>query len=191
MKIAECVTNNLFIHKLTNNLLEKNNLLFVPEFYDRYIDLVDDVPASQALLESSTIFEDVVSSLEALEDRIYAPGKWTAKDILQHCIDTERILAYRALCFARNDSTVLPGFDEADYARYTLANERTLPDLLEEFSIVRTSTVFMFENFSEEMLLKEGIANGKRISVLALGLTIAGHAIHHLRILEERYFPLI
>lgn len=171
--------------------MEKHDLLFVPEFYDRYIDLVEEVPVCQALLESSTIFEEVVSSLEALEDTVYAPGKWTARDIVQHCIDTERILAYRALCFARNDTTALPGFDETNYACYTLANERSLPDLLEEFSIVRTSTVFMFENFSEQMLLREGIANGKKISVLALGLTIAGHAIHHLRILEERYFPLI
>lgn len=171
--------------------MEKSSLLFVPEFYGRYIDLVDDIPVSQALLESSTIFEDVAGNLEALENKVYATGKWTARDILQHCIDTERILAYRALCFARNDSTVLPGFDEEDYARYTLANERSLPDLLEEFSIVRTSTVFMFENFSDEMLLKEGVANGERISVLALGLTIAGHAIHHLGILKERYFPLI
>lgn len=171
--------------------MEKNNLLIVPEFYGRYIELVGDVPTSLALLESSTIFEDVAGNLEALEDKVYAPGKWTARDILQHCIDTERILAFRALCFARNDSAVLPGFDENDYAQYTLANERTIPDLLEEFSIVRTSTVFMFENFSDEMLKREGVANGKKISVLALGLTIAGHAIHHLRVLEERYFPLI
>lgn len=171
--------------------MKKSDLIIMPDFFDRYINLVEDQTVHQVLRMNSAIFENSWDKLDMLGDQVYAPGKWTARDIVQHCIDTERILAYRALCFARNDSTVLPGFDEVDYARYTQANRRTLSDLLEEFSIVRTSTMSMFENFSEEMLLREGVANGNRISVLALGFTIAGHVLHHARILEERYFPLI
>ena len=34
----------------------------------------------------------------------YAEGKWTVKEILGHIIDTERVYAYRALRFARNDA---------------------------------------------------------------------------------------
>jgi hypothetical protein len=163
----------------------------MPDFFDRYINLVGEESVSRSLSLSSTLFEEIADRMKALGDTVYAPGKWTVKDILQHCIDTERILAYRALAFARNEKAELPGFDEETYASHTLARERTLDDLLEEFEVVRTATIWLFENFSDQMLFREGVANGRRISVLALGFTIVGHAIHHVRILEERYFPLL
>ncbi|RAK02086.1 DinB family protein [Larkinella arboricola] len=163
----------------------------MPEFFDRYINLVDDVPLAEALAQSTELLEPVLPQLEALGDTVYAPGKWTVRDILQHCIDTERILAYRALRFARNDQTVLPGFDEELFARNTTAADRSLPDLLDEFSLVRATTVRLFKGFTDEMLRRNGTCFGRQISVLALGFVIAGHPIHHLNVLRERYFPLI
>ena len=45
----------------------------------------------------------------------YAKDKWTIKEIVMHLIDMERIYGYRMLRFARNDQTILPGFDADKY----------------------------------------------------------------------------
>lgn len=120
-------------------------------------------------------------------DYRYAEGKWTIKDILQHLIDTERIFAYRALRFARNDMTELAGFKENDYAIQAKANVRTIQDLLTELAVVRQATLSLFKSFSEEQLLRKGIASNTIISVRALGFTIIGHQNHHQQVFEERY----
>lgn len=163
----------------------------MPDFFDRYINLVEDQTVTEALEQTSLTFHQILDSLALLKDTVYAPDKWPAKEIIQHCIDTERILSYRALRFARNDKTQLPGFDESLFARHTLATRRSIPDLLNEFSLVRKSTQIMFSNFDSEMLLRKGICFDREVSVLSLGFIIAGHPIHHRYILEERYFPLI
>jgi len=117
----------------------------------------------------------------------YAEGKWTIKDILQHLIDSERVFAYRALRFSRNDMTELPGFDENSYAASARANNRHMKDLLTEFSTVRHSTMQMFSALNEEELLRAGIASGNRVSVRALGFMIIGHQNHHIKVFRERY----
>lgn len=164
----------------------------MPAFYDRYINLVEDVDVLEALENHSpeAIFSEV-DALEALGDSVYAPGKWTIRDIIQHCIDTERIMSYRALRFARNDQTSLPGFEENDYAQNTLASERTLEDLLDEYEIVRAATLAQFQNFNETMLQRSGQASSSTISVGALGFMLVGHAIHHMNVIRERYLPLL
>jgi uncharacterized damage-inducible protein DinB len=120
-------------------------------------------------------------------DYRYAEGKWTIKDIILHLIDAERIFAYRALRFARNDKTALPGFDENDYVDEAHADKRSLQDLLTELLIVRQGTLALFKSFSEEELLRKGIASNNPMSVRALGFTIIGHQNHHQRIFQERY----
>lgn len=120
-------------------------------------------------------------------DYRYAEGKWTIKDILQHLIDSERIFAYRALRFARNDKTELPGFEENDYAAIANAGKRSIQDLLSEMALVRQATLAMFKSFSQEELLLKGIASHNTISVRALGFVIIGHQNHHQRIFQERY----
>jgi len=131
------------------------------------------------------------AKLIQLGDKVYAPGKWTVKDILQHFIDTERIQSYRVLRFARNDKTLLPGFEENEYAATANASHRDLNELLEEFYTVRDSTTRLFKSFSDETLMKTGKLPSGDISVLAMGFAITGHAIHHIKVIKEKYYGLL
>lgn len=117
----------------------------------------------------------------------YAPGKWSIKESLQHITDTERVFAYRALRFARNDDTALPSMDEDMYAAESKADRHTLRIILNEHILVRKANQAMFAGFGEGMLKRSGIASGSRIDVRSLGMIIAGHAEHHCDILEQRY----
>ncbi len=120
-------------------------------------------------------------------DYRYADGKWTIKDILLHLIDAERIFAYRALRFARRDSTPLASFDENVYVDVAHANNRSIQNLLTELAVVRQSTLSLFKSFSEEDLMQIGTASNNPMSVRALGFVIIGHQNHHQRVFEERY----
>lgn len=120
-------------------------------------------------------------------DYRYAEGKWTIKEIIQHIIDTERIFAYRALRISRNDTTPLPGFDENFFADNTEGNKRSLQDLLTELSAVRYSNLLLFKSFSEEQLMRIGIASEHSISVRAIGFMLIGHQKQHQKVFEERY----
>jgi uncharacterized damage-inducible protein DinB len=117
----------------------------------------------------------------------YATGKWNIREILGHMIDAERIFCYRALRFARNDMTELPGFDEKAYAAENRADIRKLKSLLAEYKAVRAASIELFRNFNEEELMRSGIANGKPMSVRALLFVIIGHQRHHLAVINERY----
>jgi uncharacterized damage-inducible protein DinB len=120
-------------------------------------------------------------------DYRYAEGKWTIKDIIQHLIDAERIFGYRALRFARNDKTPLSSFDENDYVDDANANRRSIQDLLTELAVVRQATLSLYKSFSQDELVRIGIASNKPMSVRAIGFTIIGHQNHHQTVFEERY----
>jgi hypothetical protein len=172
--------------------MKKSNINPMPPFFDRYINLVEDIDIFDAFDKYSP--DKVYSEIEKLtdlQDKIYAPGKWTVKDILQHIIDNERIMAYRALRFSRNDKTALPGYEEAELAANTVASKRSVTDLMEEFNLLRQTTRLLFKNMSDEMILNPGTASNIKISALALGFVIIGHPIHHMNIIRERYFPLL
>jgi uncharacterized damage-inducible protein DinB len=117
----------------------------------------------------------------------YAEGKWTIKETVGHIIDDERIYVYRALRFARNDTTELPGFDQDLFAKYSNADSRPIEDLLKEFAVVRQATIAFFSSVEDDALLRFGIGDGKRVSVRALGYHIAGHELHHVNIIKDRY----
>jgi len=142
----------------------------------------------QLLKENFQLVKQLIFSLpgEKLLYR-YAPGKWTIKEVLVHIIDDERIYAYRALRFARNDKTELPGFEQDDYALSSGANDRSLESIFEEYEAVRQSTIAMFNSFATEALIRKGIANNNLATVRALAWHIAGHELHHLNIIKQRY----
>lgn len=117
----------------------------------------------------------------------YAPGKWTTKEVFQHIIDVERAFSYRAFALARNERADLPGMDEDAYQIEARTAKRDIADIMRELQAVRRSTVELFEGLDAEALARSGTANGKHVSVPALGWIIAGHSEHHLRIIRERY----
>jgi uncharacterized damage-inducible protein DinB len=117
----------------------------------------------------------------------YAEGKWTIKETLVHVVDDERIYAYRAMCFARNEQTKLPGFEQDDYVVYSGANERSIENIFEEYEAVRNATVTLFNGLPENSLLRTGIANNNKASVRALAYHIAGHELHHINLIKEKY----
>lgn len=117
----------------------------------------------------------------------YAEDKWTIKQLFQHVIDTERIMAYRALSIARKEPASLLGFDENEYAKNAPATHRNWKDMLTEWRVVRQSTNLLFASFTEDQMKVMGKANNHPISVNALGFIIFGHALHHLQVLKEKY----
>lgn len=117
----------------------------------------------------------------------YEEGKWSIKELLGHMIDTEQIMSYRALAFYRGEKQTLAGFNENEYAREADFDKIPYSDLLERYEIVRKSSVALFKNFDAAQTAKIGDANNNEMSVRALVYMIAGHEIHHLNILEERY----
>ena len=162
----------------------------VPRVYKNYVKLVEETDILHALRISGERMMEVLAPLtEAQQDHRYAEGKWSIRELLCHMIDAERIFAYRALRFARNDKTALPGWEENDYAPEANAEGRSLSQIVEEMRGLRQSTIDLFEGFSAEMLDRKGTANNSEISVAALGFVIAGHEIHHRNILMDRYLP--
>ncbi|MGY3211916.1 DinB family protein [Mucilaginibacter sp. HD30] len=132
---------------------ELETLHLIHPRHERYIRLTDELPPIPALEKHRQLFTDnEKKQLEQLGAQTYAPGKWTVRDTLQHLIDIERILSYRALCIARNEQAHLPGFDEAAYSHYTTASQRSIADLLDEFDLVRQATITLYRNFTEDML---------------------------------------
>lgn len=164
----------------------------LPIFFERYIRKVPEITLQDALKQyTPTAIMAEVEKLKQLGDKIYAPEKWNIKQILQHCIDTEKIMSYRALAFARKDETNLPGFDENAYASHADVSKRTVEDLLEEWEVVRAQNLIFFQHLTEEQLHFKGNANRVTISAFELGYVMVGHAIHHKNIIIDRYFPLL
>ena len=107
--------------------------------------------------------------------------------MLGHLIDSERIMAYRALRIARNDRTPIPGFEQDDYVKNGGFDQRSVGNLGREFEQVRRATISLFRNFEPEAWERTGIANNVEVSVRALAYIIAGHELHHKAILKDRY----
>jgi uncharacterized damage-inducible protein DinB len=159
-----------------------------PVYYHTYIGKVNTDDLLIALEVGLTQIETFVSTLtEEQANYRYAPGKWSIKELLVHLMDAERIFGYRALRFARNDKTELSGFDENQYVPESNAESRSLTNIMTEYKAVRQATIEFYKNITDQMLDRSGRANGNEISVRALGYTIAGHEIHHMQVIKERY----
>jgi uncharacterized damage-inducible protein DinB len=148
----------------------------------------DDGLVLQHLRDNLQTFKEQVGSLP--KEKLSTPcaeGEWTIKEIVLHVIDTERIFAYRALRFARNDATELAGFDQDSYAAYSGANARSIEDLLEELMAVRMATMALFNSFGDEIWEKSGVSSGHNLSVRSALYQIAGHELHHINSIKENY----
>ncbi|MDB5274504.1 MAG: DinB family protein [Chitinophagaceae bacterium] len=163
----------------------------MPQFFDRYIHLVKEEDLSSAFIASRKELEMLnIDQLKHIGGAVYAPGKWTIKDIFQHIIDNERIQSYRAMRIARFDSTPLPGYDENILANHAHASRRSIEDLLTELKAVRTTTELLYQSIEPAALVHNGICFNQQISALALGFVIIGHQTHHLNVIQEKYLIL-
>ncbi|MCE2612060.1 DinB family protein [Flavobacteriaceae bacterium D16] len=158
------------------------------EFYKPYIDILGDVELLEMLSRQLVNFPQFLASIpEEKLQYAYAPGKWSIAQVLVHILDSERVFQYRALRFARNDQTPLPGFDQDDYISYSGADSVSKELLIQQYQAVRQSTIALFASLDKEALMRKGQASGVEMSVRALGFFCCGHQKHHRNIIRERY----
>jgi hypothetical protein len=159
-----------------------------PHFYKNYVDLVPSNDIIRELSKQVMDIQAVIAQIpEEMENFSYAEGKWTIKEIIGHIIDTERVLGYRAMRFARKDKTPLPGYDENKYVANSTFHRQTLYSLGHEFAIVREANLALFKVWDEEAMSQMGVANNLDVSVRAILFMIAGHATHHLNVIKTKY----
>lgn len=160
-------------------------------YYEKYVSLVPAGDIVETLRRQSS---DTLALLGGVDDARalsrYEPGKWSVKEVVGHILDSERVFAYRALRFARGDETPLPGYDQDAYVSAANFDARPLASLAADFGRVRASTVSLFESLDPEAWTRRGVANENPASVRAIAHIIAGHELHHVRILRERYLQL-
>ncbi len=158
-------------------------------YYERYISLI---PGSDILGTLDAQRRQMMLLLSGRDEQDgdirYAPAKWSAKEVLGHVCDTERIFAYRALRIARGDQTPMEGFEQDDYVKRGPFATAPLAEIIEDYIAVRRATLTLLRNLDETAWMRRGIANKNEVSVRALAYIIAGHELHHRRILEEKYF---
>ncbi len=158
-----------------------------PAIYKEYIESVTE-PIMDELAQQLQAFPEFVRSIpQHLGSYSYAEGKWTIKETLCHILDAERIMAYRALRFARNDMTALASFEQDEFVAYARHNERSFESIIEEFVALRQANILLFDTFNESELNRKGMASDRLISVQAFLYIIAGHMNHHLTLLRSRY----
>ncbi len=169
----------------------KTSALQFPEsrpFYRTYIELLGEVELFDMLQRQLQNFPRFLESIP--DDKLaysYGEGKWTIAAVLMHIIDAERIFQHRAFRFSRGDKTALPGFDQEVYAQGIDPDRRSKESLIEEYKVVRRSSISIFSDLDRKTLEQKGIASGLEWSVAALGFVICGHQRHHRNIIRERY----
>ncbi len=168
--------------------MKKSSITTLGSYFDRYIDLAEDIDLVEAL-EQSMLDIDMLDMihLRNLSNWAYAEGKWSVKDIIQHIIDTERIFCYRTLCYARLDQNIPNSYDENEYAANAKTIKREIDDIVDELKTVRLATIAMFKSFDDEDLQKIGTCWKYPMSVLAMGFILVGHQKHHFSVMKERY----
>ncbi len=157
------------------------------EYYHRYIAMAEE-PLLETLERGAEGWSGLLAGIPPeREGYRYAPEKWSVREVVAHVIDAERMFTMRALAFARGDRAHFPSFDQDEYAAASRADRRSLPSLAEELWAVRRSTVLLFRSFEDEVWGRRGVASGNEFTVRSLAWIIAGHSLHHRRVVAERY----
>jgi hypothetical protein len=155
--------------------------------YTRYVDLAPEEDIVSAMRSQLGETVDLLKRISEREAHVHHPPyAWSIKDVVGHVTDSERIFSYRALRFARHDSTPLPGFDENPYVKVAQFDDQPLGDLVAGFEAVRQSSICLFRSLNDLAWRRRGIANGKDVSVRALAYIIVGHERHHMTIVRRR-----
>lgn len=159
------------------------------EYYSVYFKQIPDADNIITVLEKSR--DDMQALISTIPEEkgsySYQPGKWSIKEVLGHIADVERIMTYRSLCIARGEKQMLPGFEQDDYVKVADFNKRALSSFAEELLHLRNCGLSLFRTYDEETSMRWGIVNNHDVTARAYLYIIAGHEIHHMRILNERY----
>ncbi|MEM9556196.1 MAG: DinB family protein [Acidobacteriota bacterium] len=167
-----------------------------PDEHDPYYGLyIDQAPASNILGSMGTEVERTVALLNDVpEDRTtfrYAPGKWSLREVVGHLIDAEWTFTYRGLCFAREDPTPRPGFDQDQWVRSADAHAVPMADLLASLRAARHASLALFRTFGDAEWARSGLANQVSFTVRCMPYILVGHEIHHRRVISERYLKAL
>jgi hypothetical protein len=168
--------------------MTRPNTTEAAHYYFTYIDLIpsdDIVPAMESQMGEMLQFLSGISEEQSLH--AYAPGKWTIREVLNHVNDGERVFSGRAFWFARGFTDALPSFDQDVAVQFAHANNTAWADLVDEFRILRLSTIFLLKSMPAEAWDRTGVASDNPVSVRALAYIIAGHVAHHMNVLREKY----
>lgn len=158
-------------------------------YYSSYVNLVQDGEIveilNEQIKETFLLLKDITDQQAHFR---YASNKWSLKEVIGHIADTERIMSYRLLCIARGETVSLPGYDDMEYVQNASFNRQSIQDLLDNFTAVRHSTLHLVKSMEQDAWIRRGSANGSEVTVRAIVSIIAGHELHHLQIIKERYF---
>jgi hypothetical protein len=169
-------------------MFKKPDLEMFPEYTRSYIKLIPEGDIIDILAEQLVTTFKLLSEVTGAEAEFrYEAGKWTVSEVLGHLTDTERIMSYRILRIARGDTTPLLGFDENEFVKEASFYKRTMADLLEDYQNVRRATISLLKGLPQNSLLNISKANGYDVSVETIAYMIAGHELHHLKIIKEKY----
>lgn len=158
-------------------------------FYQNYVSLVGKNDICIVLSQQANTIEAFLQSIPQEKWLYrYQAGKWSVAQVIRHCLDTERIMAFRALSISRGEQVSLPGFSENDYAYQSTKSNQTYQELSQEFYFLRKSNLYLINSLTEELMDRQGVADGKPVTVASLCYIIAGHWLHHINVLNKRYF---
>lgn len=157
-------------------------------YYFTYIDRVPSGDICRILEQQGDETIALMRNITEEQSRQrYAADKWSIRQLLGHINDTERLFVARAFWFARGFDTPLPSFDQNIAASTAGADDRSWTSHVDEFRDVRAATLSFFRHLPREAWTRRGIASDNPFTVRALAYLAAGHVIHHLAILRERY----
>ena len=157
-------------------------------YYSRYVDLVPDGSIVDQLETQGRETNALLRRVDEAKSQFrYEKDKWNVREVVGHVADAERVFAYRAVTFARADGVALPGFDQDVWAKTSNAKDRSMADLAAELAAIRASTVALLRGFGPTEVARGGTASNNHVTVAALAYIIAGHELHHVKILREKY----
>jgi hypothetical protein len=164
----------------------------IPAFFRGYVDAVPEGGLIEIMAGQLESFPALLRRFpESRTEEGYAPGKWSLKQSIEHVNDAERIFTYRMLRIARGDRTPLPGFEQDDYVANSRANARPWSEVIAEFEAVRRSTLALVRSLPDEAWLRTGTSSGAHSSARMFAHVIVGHVVHHARLIESKYAPLL
>lgn len=153
-----------------------------------YVGRVPDGDVMQCLRAQPEELRRALASLSPEREAFrYAEGKWTIRNVMGHVCDAERVFAYRALCVGRGDTIALPGFEEQQWGATSPADAVPLSELIDQFARARAVSLDVLATLPESAWHNVGNANGSPLTVRGQAWVMAGHVLHHLNVLRERY----